>query len=541
MPNALGEPSQVGSFATGLSFHPNGAVNSFRFGNGIQHTQGLNLRGLPESKQDAGVLNDVYVYDANGNVNSISDRQENVFSRSMVYDDLDRLKTVSAPGVWGTAAYTYDAADNLKTANVGSRNVTLNYLDGTNRLNRVDVNGTQQLYDYDPYGNIKRKGAQQYFFDQGNRLQSAVPGGSYVYDGLGRRIQVSGGGDGSTRLSLYSQAGQLLWSTSSGGSRPASTTAYVYLAGKAIAEVNSASGTQYVHTDALGSPVAHTGPTGTLLNRTRYEPYGYVAAGTKPGPATSLMGYTGHVQDAETELVYMQQRYYDPIVGRFLSVDPIVTDANTGKGFGLYTYVENNPYAKVDPDGRESVGEMIDRNATESAAAGNGGATFGWAFAGVAWKYLGAEGVSQIADKGSSAGRGDAVSAGVELAGVLPFGKILSPVARELSAAARAVDWTAHGGKHVAGSRMPWSKVVESTISGPAKYLHGTNVESLERYVWEHGTQATNGRTWKVMAFGEEIGASNGKPSRWIRVEESGGTIHGHPISEAEFKKLTKE
>ena len=49
----------------------------------------------------------------------------------------------------------------------------------------------------------------------------------------------------------------------------------------------------------------------------------------------------------------MQQRYYDPIAGRFLSVDPIVTDANTGKGFGLYTYVDNNPYAKVDPDGRE--------------------------------------------------------------------------------------------------------------------------------------------------------------------------------------------
>jgi len=49
----------------------------------------------------------------------------------------------------------------------------------------------------------------------------------------------------------------------------------------------------------------------------------------------------------------MQQRYYDPIAGRFLSVDPVVTDANTGKGFGLYTYVDNNPYAKIDPDGRE--------------------------------------------------------------------------------------------------------------------------------------------------------------------------------------------
>jgi len=50
----------------------------------------------------------------------------------------------------------------------------------------------------------------------------------------------------------------------------------------------------------------------------------------------------------------MQQRYYDPIAGRFLSVDPVVTDANTGKGFGLYTYVDNNPYSKIDPDGRLS-------------------------------------------------------------------------------------------------------------------------------------------------------------------------------------------
>ncbi|MCE4540812.1 RHS repeat-associated core domain-containing protein, partial [Pelomonas sp. P7] len=77
------------------------------------------------------------------------------------------------------------------------------------------------------------------------------------------------------------------------------------------------------------------------------------AAGTKPGAGTSVVGFTGHVQDAETDLVYMQQRYYDPIAGRFLSVDPIVTDANTGKGFGLYSYADNNPYVKVDPDGRD--------------------------------------------------------------------------------------------------------------------------------------------------------------------------------------------
>jgi hypothetical protein len=50
----------------------------------------------------------------------------------------------------------------------------------------------------------------------------------------------------------------------------------------------------------------------------------------------------------------MQQRYYDPIAGRFLSVDPVTTDANTGSAFGRYHYAENNPYAYTDPTGMES-------------------------------------------------------------------------------------------------------------------------------------------------------------------------------------------
>jgi RHS repeat-associated protein len=60
------------------------------------------------------------------------------------------------------------------------------------------------------------------------------------------------------------------------------------------------------------------------------------------------------VNDADTGLVYMQQRYYDPIAARFLSVDPITTDANTGNGFNLYEYAQSNPYRYTDPDGRDS-------------------------------------------------------------------------------------------------------------------------------------------------------------------------------------------
>ncbi len=46
----------------------------------------------------------------------------------------------------------------------------------------------------------------------------------------------------------------------------------------------------------------------------------------------------------------MQQRYYDPLAGRFLSVDPVTTDAASGEGFNRYAYGHNNPYKYVDPE-----------------------------------------------------------------------------------------------------------------------------------------------------------------------------------------------
>jgi uncharacterized protein RhaS with RHS repeats len=51
----------------------------------------------------------------------------------------------------------------------------------------------------------------------------------------------------------------------------------------------------------------------------------------------------------------MQQRYYDPAIGRFLSVDPASTNPNTGASFSRYSYANDNPYRFVDPDGRKCV------------------------------------------------------------------------------------------------------------------------------------------------------------------------------------------
>jgi RHS repeat-associated protein len=68
--------------------------------------------------------------------------------------------------------------------------------------------------------------------------------------------------------------------------------------------------------------------------------------------------FTGHVNDPQTDIVYMQQRYYDPIAARFLSVDPVVAQANTGSSFNRYNYANGNPYLFTDPDGRSSTCEV---------------------------------------------------------------------------------------------------------------------------------------------------------------------------------------
>ncbi len=114
----------------------------------------------------------------------------------------------------------------------------------------------------------------------------------------------------------------------------------------------------YVYTDPQGTPLAETDANGNITATFDYTPYGtYVPQGTSmPGPTPNGPGYTGHVNDPETNLVYMQARYYDPATGHFLSVDP---GEKTPVGglfvINRYAYVSNNPNIYVDPDGRQEV------------------------------------------------------------------------------------------------------------------------------------------------------------------------------------------
>jgi YD repeat-containing protein len=247
---ALTSTHSTPRFAFGVTHHPNGAVVGYTLANGVTYSLSQNTRGLPLQLRYAGIAQDLYNYDQNGNVLGITDQQEGVASRSMGYDGLDRL--TAANGIWGNGTFGYDPLDNLRTSTVGARSTVAN-IDGANRISSLSVNGAAMGFGYDANGNITQRGAQGFGFDIGNRLSSATGKASYSYDGLGRRMLVAYT-NGATRLQAYGQAGQLLY----GSHSSEGTTQHIYLGERLIAEVNSVSGTSYVHTDALGSPIART-------------------------------------------------------------------------------------------------------------------------------------------------------------------------------------------------------------------------------------------------------------------------------------------
>ncbi len=114
----------------------------------------------------------------------------------------------------------------------------------------------------------------------------------------------------------------------------------------------------YVYTDPQGTPLAEADANGNITATYDYTPYGTVAMGTAPkGP-----GYSGHVNDPETNLVYMNARYYDPATGRFLSTDPKPLAPADVNNFDRYDYANSNPIRYTDPDGRYACGSGITKS-----------------------------------------------------------------------------------------------------------------------------------------------------------------------------------
>src|SRR3989344_1979624 len=122
---------------------------------------------------------------------------------------------------------------------------------------------------------------------------------------------------------------------------------YVYDRNTLVARINPDGTKQYEHTDHLGSVSVITNDGGAVIENTSYTPYGEELSGGDE----DVKGYTGQFDDEETGQMYYGARYYKPGTAQFVSPDPIINNVYTPQNLNHYSYVLNNPYKYVDPNG----------------------------------------------------------------------------------------------------------------------------------------------------------------------------------------------
>lgn len=130
---------------------------------------------------------------------------------------------------------------------------------------------------------------------------------------------------------------------------------HVYANDKLIASIDELGDTTYNHSDHISSSNLKTDASGSVVKRIEYFPFGDKR--TQSGSYNNIKNrFTGQFEDEESDLYYYQQRYYDPILSRFITADPLYLEEMNKKGscsqqLNLYAYTRNNPIIYLDPNG----------------------------------------------------------------------------------------------------------------------------------------------------------------------------------------------
>jgi RHS repeat-associated protein len=116
----------------------------------------------------------------------------------------------------------------------------------------------------------------------------------------------------------------------------------------------------FTYTDHLGSIISLTDENGNVIAEQSFDAWGRrrdpiswlpLKGNSNSGVDWLYRGYTGHEHIDEFALINMNNRLYDPLVGRMLSPDKVLSNPYNTQAYNKYSYAGNNPMCYVDPDG----------------------------------------------------------------------------------------------------------------------------------------------------------------------------------------------
>uniref|UniRef100_UPI0031E127D3 RHS repeat-associated core domain-containing protein n=1 Tax=Saccharothrix mutabilis TaxID=33921 RepID=UPI0031E127D3 len=324
---------------------------------------------------DQTVTNRAYTYNKAGDITRIGDVGD---TQCFGYDHLRRLTSAWTPasgecsvaatvaGLGGVAPYwtdwSYDPTGNrveqVKHTAAGDTKTKLDYpAPGSPRPHAATTatttgpgGTTTATYGYDAAGNTTARPGHSLDHDVEGHLAVDTDTATgkptrYLYDADGNRL-ITREPSGTT---LYAGDVELFVPT---GSTTATGTRFYTHGGKNVARRTTA-GLTWTIEDHQGTGTASVDAGTLAVTRRHQDPFG-VGRGTPPASWPDRHGFIGGVQDA-SGTVHLGAREYDPTLGRFTAVDPLL-DQNSPQQWNGYSYANNNPVNLTDPDGTEPRG-----------------------------------------------------------------------------------------------------------------------------------------------------------------------------------------
>ena len=340
------------------------------------------------SDNDSIIYGNSYAYDANGNITQINEVYTvNGSDTSRVlaeyeYDGLNQLKKETRYTYVGTSAtaasttvitYTIDTAGNIRSVTTkvdGTTTGTVSYTYGNNywadKLTAISVNGTSRSISYGDYCNpstwFNGTDYTGLTWTQGRRLSSITKGSdtySYEYDMSGvRSVKIADG----LRHEYVTQNGKVVRETVTN----ASTGAFQYMldftydeSGHPLTmrryynEAQTSYNTYHYVLNAQGDVIKLLLGSNTTVAEYSYDAWGNILTATGSLANVNPLRYRGYYYDTETGFYYLQSRYYDPIVKRFLNADAYASTGDGYLGYNMFAYCGNSPVKSADEHGNK--------------------------------------------------------------------------------------------------------------------------------------------------------------------------------------------